>query len=80
MQFRPVGVEHSSPKLSYDFRKFAEHGLAPIFSLFSESAVTRRTYKGRLPDRVASTCMSHSSNDVARAAQAVWKIRPDSVR
>jgi hypothetical protein len=31
MQFRLVSVEHSSPKLSYDFRNFAEHGLAPIF-------------------------------------------------
>ena len=34
MQFRLVGVEHSSPQLSYDFREFAEHGLEPIFSLF----------------------------------------------
>ena len=33
MQLRLVSVEHSSPKLSYDFRNFAEHGLAPIFSL-----------------------------------------------
>jgi hypothetical protein len=33
MQFRLVGVEHGSPKFSHDFRKFAEHGLAPIFPL-----------------------------------------------
>jgi hypothetical protein len=34
MHFRLAGVEYVSPQLSYDFREFAEHGLAPIFSLF----------------------------------------------
>jgi hypothetical protein len=50
MQFRLVGVEHSSPKLSYDFRKFAEHGLAPIFSLVFGIGSDSANSKSHLPD------------------------------
>jgi hypothetical protein len=81
MQFRLVGVEYSSPPLSYDFREFAEHGLAPfsrcsfdIGSRFGERQTVACPTLSRL------LAMSHSSKAVARAAQAVWKLRPDSVR
>jgi hypothetical protein len=80
MQFRLVGVEHSSPKLSYDFRNFAEHSLAPIFYLVFDIGSDSANYKRHLPDRVSPTCMSGSSNAVAWAAQAVRKLRPDSER
>jgi hypothetical protein len=42
MQFRLICVEYSSPQLSYDFREFVEHGLAPILSLFIGSRFGER--------------------------------------
>ena len=70
-------ARHSSPTTFANSRNMA----SPPFSRCSfDMAVDSANDKRSLADLVAPTCVSLSSKAVARAAQAVWTLRPDSAR